>query len=512
MRAPEDGTGAPRTPPRPSRAGADAARGGLRPRLLLALTSLAWLAAAVAPAGAAPSDLSVAPKVKPPVAEGRAIPLRPERPPARVQDTLRMGFCGGDDWEPEIAADRFGHVYVVIAHFPGDPSCDPASANGRDIYIQVSDDGGRTFGPPRVVVHTPYPNVVDCVVTVNEDGVVYVSFIGWGLTPTGVDVLVARSTDFGRTFTWTKVNGPECKTCDHPWTVASGDNVYVTYGEGADHFLSMSTDRGLSWTETKVLRAGTVAFPEGGVVDAQGNAWFAWGDCQGSCTGKTAAVYRVSRTLAGTSLTSFAEVASAPAGPDCPHAPNCGFAYFGPQNDIAIDGAGNLYMVWQDGQVHDRPKSPPIVRLSRCPAWRDCTSSGNWTHVGRVDDKAATGCAGGECYALYPRIEGGRPGRISVIWMDDRLGFPLDHVNGWNVWYRSSVTGGRSWLGGSVRVSEFDPSRAESRPNGFLFPYGDYQGIDLLGSGRAVMAWGEGHDYLGGPTKPGHVVYASTGP
>jgi hypothetical protein len=65
--------------------------------------------------------------------------------------------------------------------------------------------------------------------------------------------------------------------------------------------------------------------------------------------------------------------------------------------------------------------------------------------VGRVDDKTASGCAGGACYALYPRIEGGAAGQISVIWMDDRLGAPLDHNNGWNVWYRTSSNGGLSW-------------------------------------------------------------------
>jgi hypothetical protein len=57
-------------------------------------------------------------------------------------------------------------------------------------------------------------------------------------------------------------------------------------------------------------------------------------------------------------------------------------------------------------------------------------------------------------------------------------------------------------------VSQYDPSRKESRPNGFLFPYGDYQGIDIQG-GQAVMAWGEGHNYTGGPGDPGHIIYRS---
>ena len=72
----------------------------------------------------------------------------------------------------------------------------------------------------------------------------------------------------------------------------------------------------------------------------------------------------------------------------------------------------------------------------------------------------------------------------------------------------TSSNGGRSWTGPSVRVSQFDPARSESHENGFEFPYGDYQGIDLLGD-QAVMVWGEGHNYVGGPSNPGHVIYRS---
>ena len=473
--------------------------------------SLAWAGAG----GAAPSSpVSPPPKVKAGTAPpgGRTLPARAAgEAPAGAATAL--GFCGGDDWEPEIAADGLGHVYVVWAHFPGNPACDPASGSRRHVYIQVSDDGGRTFGPPAIVAPTPggvdYPNQVDATVAVSDTGAVYVCFLAFGLSTPRTDVACARSTDFGRTFPVVRIiNGPGCTNCDHPWPVARGDNVYVMYGEGKNHWLARSSDAGRTWTETLVLQAGSVAFAEGAVVDAAGNAWFAWGDCQGSCTGKTAAVYRVSRTLAGTSSTSFAEVATAPAGPKCPHDPNCGFAYFGPQNDIAIDGAGNLYMVWQDGQEHTTPGSPPIVQLSRCRAGRDCTRAGSWTFVGRADDKTASGCPRSACYALFPRVEGGAGTRIGVIWMDDRNGTPLDHENGWNVWYRTSDDGGTTWSGPSVRVSAPDPARPESEPHGFLFPYGDYQGIDITPTGRAVLVWGEGHDWLGGPDHPGHIVYA----
>jgi len=433
---------------------------------------------------------------------------------AVLQSTVptNVGFCGGDDWEPEIAADHLGHVYVVLAHFPGDPTCDPASGGPREIFVRASSNGGQTFGPLVAIPRLGYPSVVDCVITVDEvTGAIYVSFLAYGKPDmhfADADVLVAKSLDFGATWTTKKVNGPLCSACDHPWVVASDNEVYVTYAAGEDHFLSRSSDGAATWNESLVLEDTHVAFPEGGVVDAAGNAWFAWGDCFGSCTGKTAAIYQVSRTTAGTSDTVFARVAEGPAGPHCPPSVSCGFAYWGPQDDIAIDAAGNLYLIWQDS-VSGKPGRPPIAQLSSCDAAGDCTQSSNWEYVGRVDDKTASGCADGKCYALYPRIEGGAAGEIGVIWMDDRLGNPLDHNNGWNVWYRTSTDGGVTWTGLSVRVSQFDPGRSESHPNGFEFPYGDYQGLDLTPGGDAVMAWGEGHNYVGGPSNPGHVIYSS---
>jgi hypothetical protein len=454
------------------------------------------------------------PKVKSSTAQAGPFRAPSDRPAAIRGLAARLGFCGGDDWEPEIATDH-NYVYVVISHFPGDPTCDPASANKNRVYIQVSADGGQTFGPAHVVADAiggeVFPSQVDCVVTVDPvTGAVYVSFLAYDDVMT--DVAVAKSTDHGATFTAAKANGPECLDCDHPWTVANGDDVYTAYAFNGNHYLSHSSDGGATWTETNVLNADRVAFPEGAVLDDAGNVWIAWGDCvNGVCRGKHAGNYRVSKTIAGTSKTRFALIATAPAGPKCPYDPNCGFAFFGVQDDIAIDAAGNLYLLWQDGQDHDRPQSPPIAQLSRCLAGNDCTKASNWSYVGRADDKNAYGCADSACYALFPRVEGGKANQVAVMWMDDRNGAPLDHTNGWNVWYRFSVTGGATWTTPGRRVSQYDPTRPQSKPNGFLFPYGDYQGIDLHTGPvtTATMIWGEGFNYTGGASQPGNVIFRS---
>jgi hypothetical protein len=268
----------------------------------------------------------------------------------------------------------------------------------------------------------------------------------------------------------------------------------------------MSTDAGTTWAQQRVLVADSVAFPEGGVFDGAGNAYFAWGDCKSSgCTGSIGGHYRLSKTLAGTTTTTFSKVANAPAGPECTHNV-CGFAFFGIQNDVAIDAAGTLYMIWQDGQDHTKAGSPPIAQLSRS------TDGGEtWEYMGRADDKNSQGCNLSKCYALFPRIEAGAKGQIAVTWMDDRLGSPIDHNNGWNVWLRTSLNGGKSWTGPSQRISRYDPSRPESAPNGYKFPYGDYHGIMLDPDGTmALQIWGEGWNYAGTAKHPGHILFART--
>lgn len=420
-----------------------------------------------------------------------------------------LGFCGGDDWEPDIATDATAtYVYAIIAHYPGDPTCDPASGNQNRAYIRVSADGGKTWGALHVISDQPagtnYPSQVDVTDSVdNTTGYVYATFLAYNDKAIKTDVIAARSTDHGATWTATKINHG-CTNCDHPWVIARNHMVYVAYDQGKDHYIAMSKDDGLTWTESLVGSFDVVAFAEGAVTDAAGNVYYAWGDCtKSSCNGNDVGDYNVSRTVAGTLNTTFAHVATAPAGPKCPYSPNCGFAFFGIQDDIGIDAAGTLYVAWQDGADHTTAGSPPIVQLSKS------TDGGRtWVYVGRADDKDASGCAGGACYALFPRVEGGTAGHVDVMWMDDRNGSPIDHTNGWNVWLRTSTTGGTTWTGPSRQVSTYDPNRRQSRPNGYLFPYGDYEDVKLVG-GNAYMLWGEGIDYYGGPDAPGAVVYRS---
>jgi hypothetical protein len=432
----------------------------------------------------------------------------------------RLGYCGGDDWEPAMASDASGHVYVLITHFAGSTTCDPAAGqNNSRIMIQVSSDGGKTFSAPAVVAPTPggiaYPDQADPAIAVDKaTGAVYVSFLAYGLSGGHTDIYVAKSTDHGATFSQAvQANGKGCKNCDHEKVLASGNVVYDAYTQGQSHFIAVSSDGGATFTQNLVDSTFVVGFAEGGVLDSHGNAWFAWGDCSSSnCTGSPAGHYRVSQTLAGGGTTTFSPVlATSPQGPDCPYS-KCGFAYFGPQDAIAVDSAGTLYLAWQTGQSAS-PKSPPVIELASCQA--GCLAASGWSAPVRVDDKNAANCPGSACYALFPSIVAAGPGQLYATWMDDRndsLDGTVDHVDGWNLWYRASANGGASWTAPGQQISQFDPAQSQETAAGFLFPYGDYTGLIIntaCASPAPAMTWGEGHDWTGGAAAPGHIEFAS---
>src|SRR5258706_1018156 len=62
----------------------------------------------------------------------------------------RLGFPAGDDWEPAIAADRYGHVYALYKHYDvaGQTSCNSCDMH---LVLQISNDRGTTWSTPRAI-------------------------------------------------------------------------------------------------------------------------------------------------------------------------------------------------------------------------------------------------------------------------------------------------------------------------------------------------------------------------
>ena len=46
-----------------------------------------------------------------------------------------MGFPAGDDWEPVVASDGLGNVYVLITHLSGVPGFADAHLGSRADYM-----------------------------------------------------------------------------------------------------------------------------------------------------------------------------------------------------------------------------------------------------------------------------------------------------------------------------------------------------------------------------------------
>src|SRR5579884_2211247 len=73
---------------------------------------------------------------------------------ARFTSQLRLGYAAGDDWEPALAADRYGHVYALYKHYDvsGQSSCASCDLH---VLLQVSSDRGRTWSTPRALNPEP---------------------------------------------------------------------------------------------------------------------------------------------------------------------------------------------------------------------------------------------------------------------------------------------------------------------------------------------------------------------
>ena len=134
----------------------------------------------------------------------------------------RLGFNVDNEWEPSIAADRFGHVYMLYGQYTGVPGC--ANCSNPTQVLQISNDHGSSWGSPTVI----YPAGAttggqwDSQIVVDPvDGqTVYASFMQNNKS----DIIVAKSTNFGSTWTYTTADSTNSGT-DKPILAVRGQDV-----------------------------------------------------------------------------------------------------------------------------------------------------------------------------------------------------------------------------------------------------------------------------------------------
>ena len=393
-----------------------------------------------------------------------------------------IGFVKGDDWEPDVAADGRGNVYVAWAHFGDVPGCD--TCPGTTAMIEISHDGGGSWGAPKPL--NPFPEgadatyQIDLQVDVNAAGSVFVAYLE------GKDTVLQRSDDFGRTFTRPIAVNADVK---NSWTDKVGlavraEDVYVAYSIAQRFFVSASHDGGKTFKSTQVnTKSSTYSWTltSGGVVDSKGNAYFSWVGIHQSGNALGPQDLFLTKSTDGGRSWSFLDVdLGVPPGPPCFEF-SCGWDFWGPQMVVGVDKGDNLYALYNAGEEDQGP-----ARM-----WYRSSSDGGATWSARVTIHGDIGDAN----ALFPAVVGGGAGEVHVSWMDSRTGR-------FGTWYRTSSDGGRSWSA-EVRISA-DLGYKYQSASGFEFTYGDYYGITW--DGRNVhIAWGEGPDYIG----PGNVFYAT---
>lgn len=415
--------------------------------------------------------------VNAPAYQPAAVP--PHTPPGFSPQT-RLGFTTGDQWEPSIAADRFGHVYVLYPQYLGVPGC--PTCYSPTMILQISSNHGATWGSPILI----YPagsttGQWDAQIVVDPvDGqTVYAAWLQDGKS----DIAVAKSTDFGVTWSVVVADATNAGT-DKPILAVRGQDVYVAYNHANKVWVSSSHDGGATFTSSVVNPNGKLGWSlaGGGAVAPDGSAFFSWAGYKQNGGAKGPVNLYVSSSTDGGAMwvNTLVDVSGAP--PDCSEY-LCGWAYLGAQMTMTSDAAGTLYGLWNAGTVD---KGPERIYFAK-------STDNGVTWSAKVDVSSAPA---GTAHA-FPAIVAGDAGDVRISWMDARAAGAL-----WNTYYRSSTNGGSTWSS-ETDISSYVAGFSYIFPEGFRFPFGDYFEMDIDEDGTMHVVMGEGFNY----DSPGSIWY-----
>lgn len=420
-----------------------------------------------------------------------ASPIQPARiaaaGPTGFTPQTRLGFTNVENqWEPSIASDRLGHVYMLYAQYSGVPGC--AECSNPTQVLQISNDHGSTWGSPTIMCPggpTACGQWDSQIVVDPVDGrTVYASFMQNNKS----DIVVGKSTDFGVMWTYVTADATNSGT-DKPILAVRGPNVYVVYNHSQTIWSASSHDGGQNFTEVKVNQNGKLGWSlaGGGTVTPNGNVFFAWAGYEGSGGAKAKVNLYVSKSTDGgaTWTTNLLDVSSSP--PDC-SAFLCGWAFLGAQMVLTSDSSGNLYALWNAGST---PKGPERIYFSKS------TDSGN-TWSAKTDVSPAPQGT----HHNFPAIAATGNGDVRISWMDARTHTSASDMDRWNVYFRSSTNGGASWSS-EVDLSTFVSGFSYIFNEGFRFPFGDYYEMDIDEQGTNHLVFGEALNY----DSPGSIWY-----
>jgi hypothetical protein len=411
------------------------------------------------------------------------VTVKPAGPTGFTPQT-RLGYTVDNEWEPAIASDRFGHVYVLYPQYGFVPDC--PNCSNPTMILQVSNDRGNSWGLPTIM----YPAGAltggqwDAQISVDPvDG--RTVFASW-MQNNKSDIIVAKSTDFGTTWAYVTADSTNSGT-DKPILTVRGQDVYVVYNHSQTIWSANSHDGGQTFTEVKVNQNGKLGWSlaGGGTVTPNGAVFFAWAGYEGSGGAKSKVNLYVSKSSDGgvTWTTKVLDVSSSP--PDC-SAFSCGWAFLGAQAAMTSDSNGALYVLWNAGST---PKGPERIYFSK-----SIDGGTNWS--ARTD--VSTAPAG--THHAFPAVSATGNGDVRVAWMDARAA--NGGMDRWNVYFRRSTNGGSTWSN-EVDLSTYVSGSTYIFSDGFRFPFGDYFEMDIDDQGVNHLIFGEGINY----DSPGSIWY-----
>ena len=391
----------------------------------------------------------------------------------------RVGFTVGDQWEPAVATDGFGHTYILYPQYGRVPGCRGCPL--PSMILVVSNDNGATWQPPREIT-PPGTGQYDPQIVV--DAVDHRTVYAAWLQRKRLDMVVAKSVDFGQS--WSIVVADRGATdADKPVLAARAADVYVGFNRARKIRVASSHDGGITFTSADVSPKLKMvrSLAGGATVDVHGSVYLAWAGYTRHDGAKGRENLYVSRSSDGGEswVTRLMDVSGAP--PDC-GAYHCEWGYLGAQITMTSDAAGTLYALWNSGAAD---RSPERIYFAS-----STTAGDTWSPRLNISTAASS------VEHAFPALAAGDAGDVRIAWMDTRNS-PL-----WNTYYRSSTNGGATWSGES-RISSYAPGYRYIRAKGFSFPFGDYFAIGIDNQGRTQAVWGEGLNFR----SPGSIWYSN---
>jgi BNR repeat protein len=392
----------------------------------------------------------------------------------------RLGFPAGDDWEPALAADRFGHVYVLYKHYDvtGQASC---SSCDLHVLLQVSGDQGQTWSAPRPIdPESVVGGQYDSQIAVDPvDGkTVWASFLQNGKS----SIAVMKSTDFGQSWTGPTIVENLQRSTDKDILTVRGSTVAVAYNAAQKIYASISHDGGQTWATRLINNGGTQqgwSLGGGGGIDSQGNIYFSWDGYTQNGQAKGPVNLFVTESRDGGQTWSLTTMGVSGAPYPCS---NCGFAFLGAAATMTIGSDDTVFVLW-NSTVDQTDFAPERIYFAK-------STNHGASYSPRQD---VTLEAQGVEHSFPAIAVGASSGDVRIAWMDMRTGR-------WNLFYRTSVDSGATWSG-EIQVSSFVPGYSYLTPSGFGLPYGDYFEMSVDDRGNTQIAWGEAASYAG----PGNI-------